>query len=88
MEYNYDEDGNVDIKFNIDEQIEYENLDPFLLLQPREIAISIAYQLFDAEYDIKQEYLDEEINDYFKNLHEEIFEEVLNILFDNGIEVE
>ena len=39
---------NVEIEFNVDEQIEYENLNPFLLLKPREIAISIAYQLFDV----------------------------------------
>lgn len=87
MEYKYDENGEVNIKFNIDEQIEYKNLDPFVLLQPREIGISIAYNLFDAEYDIKEKHLDEEINDYLKNLHEAIFEEAVSILFDNGVDV-
>ena len=42
MNYEYDENGNVKIEFNIDEQIEDVDLEPFTLLQPREIAISIA----------------------------------------------
>lgn len=87
VQYNYDENGDVKIDFNVDEQVEYEDISPFLLLQPREIAISIAYQLFDAEYDITQEILDEEINDYFSNLHEQILEDTISVLYDNGIDV-
>ena len=87
MNYEYDENGNVKIEFNIDEQIEDVDLEPFTLLQPREIAISIAYQLFDVEYDITQEILDEEINDYFSHLHERIIEDAIEILENNGIDV-
>ena len=87
MDFVYDKNGDVQIEFNIDEQIEYENLSPFLLLQPREIAISIAYQLFDVEYTITEEILDEEINDYFSQLHKEIIDNIIDVLFDNGIDV-
>ena len=87
MDFVYDEDGKVEIKFDIDEQIEYENLSPFLLLQPREIGISMAYQLFDVEYDITEEILDEEINDYFSELHKEIMDNIIDVLSDNGVDV-
>lgn len=87
MDFVYDENGKVEIKFDIDEQIEYENLSPFLLLQPREIAISMAYQLFDVEYDITEEILDEEINDYFSELHKEIIDGITDVLYDNGVDV-
>ena len=57
------------------------------ILNTREIGISIAYQLFDAEYDLTQEILDEEINDYLKNIHEKIIENAIETLEQNEREV-
>lgn len=57
------------------------------ILNTREIGISIAYQLFDAEYDLTQEILNEEINDYLKNIHEKIIESAIETLEQNGREV-
>lgn len=57
------------------------------ILNTREIGISIAYQLFDAEYDLTQEILDEEINDYLKNVHEKIIESAIETLEQNEREV-
>lgn len=57
------------------------------LLDPREIAVTIAYSYFDAEYDIKQEFIDEDINECLSDIHEKIIEEVIQILEDNGREV-
>lgn len=57
------------------------------ILNTREIGISIAYQLFDAEYDLTQEILDEEINDYLKNIHEKIIESAIETLEQNEREV-
>lgn len=67
-----------------DEMLE---LHPWVLLNLDEVGASIAFQLFDAEYDIKQEYLDEEINDYLCYIHERILEKAIQTLEDNGREV-
>ena len=82
-----DDSSNYKLEFNLDEQIELEYLDPFILLQPREIAISIAFDLYDEEK-ITQQDIDEKINELFSNIHEMIFEDVIEKLSDNGIEVE
>ena len=57
------------------------------LINTREIGISIAYAYFDAEYDIKQEFLDEDINDILSDIHEKIIEAAIQVLEDNGREV-
>ena len=69
----------------LDEDFAHEEIDCLYdILNTREIGISIAYQLFDAEYDITQEILDEEINDYLSNMHEKIIEAAIQVLEDNG----
>lgn len=87
MEMKVDDSSNYKLEFNLDEQIELEYLDPFVLLQPREIAISIAFDLYDEE-EVTQQDIDEKINKLFSNIHEMIFEDVIEKLSDNGIEVE
>ena len=69
----------------LDEDFAHEEIDGLYdILNTREIGITIAYQLFDAEYDITQEILDEEINDYLSNMHEKIIEAAIQVLEDNG----
>ena len=60
---------------------------PWIVLNLDEIGVSIAYQLFDAGYDITQEILDEEINDYLCHIHERILERAIQKLEENGIVV-
>ena len=67
-----------------DEQLE---LYPWIILNLDEIGISIAANLFYAEYDITQEILDEEINDYLSNVHEKILEKAIQKLEENNINV-
>lgn len=57
------------------------------ILNTREIGIMIAYQFFDADYDIEQAMLDDQINDYLSNIHEKIIEAAIQTLEDNGREV-
>lgn len=57
---------------------------PWIVLNLDEIGVAIAYQLFDAEYDITQEILDEEINDYLCHIHERILERAIQKLEENG----
>ena len=51
------------------------------------LGVLIAYNLFDAEYDITEEILDEEINDFLSNVHQKIINNAINVLNDNGINV-
>ncbi len=74
-------------KVNMDIEREILELYPWIVLNLDEIGVNIAYQLFDAEYDIRQEYIDEEINDYFSEIHERILEKVIDVLYHNGIDV-
>lgn len=74
----YEDDIYMDIETEVLE------LYPWVVLNLDEIGACIAYQLFDAEYDLKQEYLDEEINDYLSNIHEKIFEKAIQKLEENG----
>lgn len=74
-------------RFFMDIEDEVLELNPWLILNLNEIGIMIAYQLFDAEYDITQEILDEEINDYLSSWHEQILEKCIDVLESNGIKV-
>ena len=74
-------------QFFMDIEDEVLELNPWLILNLNEIGTMIAYQLFDAEYDITQEILDEEINDYLSNWHEQILEKCIDVLESNGIDV-
>ena len=72
----------------LEEDFAHEEIDSLYdILNTREVGIHIAYQLFDAEYDITQEILDEEINDYLSNMHEKIIEAAIQTLEENGREV-
>lgn len=73
---------------DINEDFEYDTLEGlYELLQPREIGISIAYQLFDAEYTLTEEILNLEINDYLSELSQKIRDNCIEVLMDNGIKV-
>lgn len=76
------EESYIDLSDN-----EYWENHQIFVLNTDEIGINIAYQLFDAEYLITQEILDEEINDYLSNIHERIIEKIIQVLDDNGIDV-
>lgn len=71
-------------EFDMEEDLELLEIYPWIVLNLNEIGTHIAYNLFDAEYDLKQEYLDEEINDYLKDIHERIFERAVQKLEENG----
>ena len=71
-------------EFDMEEDLELLEIYPWVVLNLNEIGAHIAYNLFDAEYDLKQEYLDEEINDYLKDIHERIFERAVQKLEENG----
>lgn len=74
-------------KVNMDIEREILELYPWIILNLDEIGVNIAYKFFDVEYDIEQAYIDEEINDYFSEIHERIFEKVIDVLYHNGIDV-
>lgn len=74
-------------EFTMEEDLEVLEILPWVVLNLDEIGTHIAYQLFDTEYDIKQEYIDEEIYDYFSHLHERILEQAIEKLEQNGKEV-
>ena len=74
-------------QFDIAEDSELLEIYPWVVLNTNEIGKDIAYQLSNAEYDIKQEYIDEEINDYLSHIHERILEKVIEKLEQKGIEV-
>lgn len=80
------EDNTEDWFDMIDEECQLE-LNPWFILNANEIGILIAFQFFDAEYDVTQEYLDEEINDYLSHIHEQILEKTIDVLEQNGIKV-
>lgn len=75
-------------KFIMDAEDEQLELYPWIILNLDEIGISIASNLFYAEYDdITQEILDEEINDYLSHVHERILEKAIQKLEENNIDV-
>lgn len=71
-------------EFDMAEDLELLEIYPWIVLNLDEIAAHVAYQLFDAEYDIEQAYIDEEINDYLNHIHERIFEKAIEKLEQNG----
>lgn len=71
-------------EFDMVEDLEQLEIYPWIVLNLDEIGAHIAYLLFDAEYDLHQEYLDEEINDYLSHIHERIFEKAVQKLEENG----
>lgn len=71
-------------EFDMAEDLELFEIYPWVILNLDEIGTHIAYQLFDAEYDLNQEYLDEEINNYLSNIHERILEKAIQKLEENG----
>lgn len=77
----------TDDKFNMGIEQEVLDLSPWVILNMNEIGDLIACNLFDVEYDIKQEYIDEDINDFFSYLHQYIFDRVVDKLKENNREV-
>lgn len=71
-------------EFEMSEDLELLEIYPWTVLNLDEIGVHVAYQLFDAEYDITQEILDEEINDYLCHIHERILERAIQKLEENG----
>ena len=71
-------------EFDMEEDLELLEIYPWAVLNLNEIGAHIACNLFDAEYDLKQEYLDEEINDYLSDIHEKILESAIQKLEING----
>lgn len=82
-----DIDDATEEKFIMNAEDEQLELYPWTILNLDEIGILIAFNLFDAEYDITQEILDEEINDYLSNIHEKILEKAIQKLEENNINV-
>lgn len=80
------DDGTNEI-FEMNNEIAELEASPWIVLNTREIGVFIAYNLFDAEYDITEEILDEEINDFLSNVHQKIIDNAINVLNDNGINV-
>ena len=51
-------------EFNMGKEQEVLDLSPWVVLNMNEIAKLIAYNLCNTEYELKQEFIDEDINDY------------------------
>lgn len=79
-----DIDDMTDEKFTMETETQLLEVYPWVVLNLDEIGTEIAYQLFDAEYDITQEILDEEINDYLCHIHERILERAIQKLEENS----
>lgn len=80
------DDGTNDI-INMDIEEQMLELYPWVTLNIQEIGSNIAANLFYAEYDITQEILDEEINDYLSHIHERIIEQAIQKLEENNVTV-
>lgn len=74
-------------KVNMDIEREILELYPWIVLNLDEIGTAIAYNLFDVEYQIIQEHLDEDINDYLSEIHQRIYEKAVDVLEQNGRDV-
>ena len=74
-------------KFTMGIEQEVLDLSPWVVLNMNEIGIAIAYQLFDAEYDLREEDIDYQINDFLSYLHRYIKDKAIDVLEDNGREV-
>ena len=77
-------DDGTDAFKSMDIEDEIKELYPWIVLNINEIGDSIAYNLFDVEYDITQGIIDEEINDYLSFIHERILERAIQKLEENG----
>ena len=80
-------DEGTDDKINMDIEDEIKELYPWVILNINEIGDRIAYAFFDAEYEISQEFLDYDINDYLSGIHERIIERAIQKLEENGVDV-
>lgn len=80
------EEGTRD-EFFMDRDEEQLELYPWIILNLSEIGDRIAYSLSNVEYQITQEILDEEINDYLSHIHERIIEQAILKLEQNKIDV-
>ena len=74
-------------EFDMAEDLEELEIYPWVVLNLEEIGMNIAANLYYAEYDVSQQILDEEINDYLSNIHEKIIEKAIQKLEENGIMV-
>ena len=74
-------------KINMDNKRELLELYPWVILNLNEIGDRIAEAFFDSEYQVSQEFLDEEINDFLSNIHEKIIEKAIQKLEENNIDV-
>ena len=74
-------------KFTMGIEQEVLDLSPWVVLNMNEIGIAIAYQLFDAEYDLREEDVNYQINDFLSYLHRYIRDKAIDVLEDNGREV-
>lgn len=80
------EEGTRD-EFFMDRDEEQLELYPWIILNLSEIGDRIAYSLSNVEYQVTQEILDEEINDYLSHIHERIIEQAILKLEQNKIDV-
>ena len=80
------EEGTRD-EFFMDRDEEQLELYPWVILNLSEIGDRIAYSLSNVEYQVTQEILDEEINDYLSHIHERIIEQAILKLEQNKIDV-
>lgn len=82
-----DIDDMTDERFTMKTETQLLEVYPWVVLNLDEIGTEVAFQLYDAEYDITQAILDEEINDYLVHIHERILEQAIQKLEDNGVMV-
>ncbi len=75
-------DGTND-ELELGEEVAILELNPFFVINARELAVNVAYDFFDAEYDIEQEDIDRNIREYLKNVREYILRECIEVLNDN-----
>ncbi len=71
-------------KFTMGKEQEVLDLSPWVVLNMNEIGTLIADNLSEVEYDIKQEFIDEDIRDFLSYLHEYIFDKTIDALEKNG----
>lgn len=71
-------------EFDMEEDLELLEIYPWTVLNLDEIGAHIAFNLFDAEYDLEQSHINEEINHYLSSIRERIFEKAVQKLEENG----
>lgn len=80
-----DKNDNEELIMNADKEML--EVYPWVVLNINEIGDSIGSSLTEAEYQITQEILDEEINDYLSGIHERIIQKAIQTLADKNIKV-